>query len=100
LGVEHPQPLGGPGSISWRSERGEARHLAPAIRRIEGDPGGIDSTSIPDGEGVSDGNEKFTAIGMKGATLTSPVTIATLDFSMVSDGPTPCGVFAQAIISH
>jgi hypothetical protein len=23
------QPLGGPGSISWRSERGEARHLAP-----------------------------------------------------------------------
>jgi hypothetical protein len=24
---ENPQPLGGPGPISWRSERGEARHL-------------------------------------------------------------------------
>jgi hypothetical protein len=29
VGVEHPQPLGGPGSTSWRSERGEARHLGP-----------------------------------------------------------------------
>src|SRR4249919_1906570 len=28
VSFEHPQPLGGPGSISWRSERGEARQLA------------------------------------------------------------------------
>src|SRR5436305_15326091 len=27
VGVEHPQPLGGPGSTSRRSERGEARQL-------------------------------------------------------------------------
>ncbi len=77
-----------------------AQLLAPAIRRIEGDPAGVDSTSIPDGEGVSDGNEKFTAIRMKVATRALPVTIATLDFSMLSDAPTPCGVFAQAIVSH
>jgi len=26
-GLRHPQPLGGPGSTSWRSGRGEAGHL-------------------------------------------------------------------------
>src|SRR5436305_13809344 len=32
VGVEHPQPLGGPGSTSRRSERGEARHLEAGRR--------------------------------------------------------------------
>ena len=63
-------------------------------------PEGVDSTSVPDGEGVSDGNEGLTAIRMKVATRASPATIATLDFSMVRNAPTPCGVYAQAIVSH
>jgi len=32
VGVEYPQPLGGPGSTSRRSERGEARHLDRRLR--------------------------------------------------------------------
>ena len=63
-------------------------------------PGGVDATSVPNGEGASDGDEGITAIRMKVATRTSPATIATLDFSMVSNAPTACGVYAQAIVSH
>ena len=33
LGVEYRQPLGGPGSTSWRSERGESGQLAGPARR-------------------------------------------------------------------
>ena len=61
---------------------------------------GIDFTSVPNGDKVSDGNETFTAIRMKVATRGTPATIATLDMSMVSDAPTPCGVYAQVIGSH
>ena len=61
---------------------------------------GIDFTSVPNGDKVSDGNETFTAIRMKVATRGTPATIATLDMSMVSDAPTPCGVYAQVIVSH
>ncbi len=62
-------------------------------------PGGVDSSTVPNGKAVSSGSESFTARRMKVSTRTSPSTVATVDFSFVSDAPAPCGVYAQAIVS-
>ena len=61
-------------------------------------PGGVDSVMVPNGKSASSGSESSTARRMKVATRTSPPTVATVDFSFLSNAPTPCGVFAQAIV--